>query len=124
LFSISETDLLTTASFNYEVQSNYTIRVQSTDQGFLATQMVFAVTVTDVAEPPPLMQLPDVVPDGTIVIRWSSIANHLYTIHSSTNLLRGFSVLQSNLPATPVINSYTDSIPIIPQKYWKITTDR
>jgi hypothetical protein len=122
LFAISGNNLLTAASFNYEVQSNYTIRVQSADQGLLFTQKVFAVAVTDMVEPPPVMQPPNVTPDGTIVIRWSSIANHLYTVHASTDLATGFSVLQSNLPATPAVNSYTDSIPIISQKFWKITT--
>lgn len=123
LFFISGNDLLTAASFNYEVQSNYTIRVQSTDQGLLSTQKVFAVTIADMAEPPPQMLPPEVASDGTIIIRWSSIANHLYTIHGATDLATGFSVLQSNLLATPAFNSYTDSIPTLPQKFWKITTD-
>ena len=39
-----------------------------------------------------------------MVIRWSSIANHRYTIHYATNARTGFSVLQSNIPATPAIN--------------------
>jgi hypothetical protein len=124
MFSISGNGLLTAASFNYEVQSNYTIRVQSTDQGLLFTQQVFAITVSDLEEPPPVLQGPDVAADGTIVIRWSSVANHHYTIHFSTNLLTGFSVLQSNLPATPPMNSYTDSMATTSQKFWKVTTDQ
>jgi len=122
-FSISGNELLTEASFNYEVQSNYTIRVQSTDQGLLSTQIVFAISVINMAEPPPLLQEPEMAPDGTIVICWSSMANHLYTVYYATNLLTGFSVAQSNLLATPPVNAYTTTVATIPQKFWKITTD-
>ena len=58
-----------------------------------------------------------------MVMRWGSITNKKYTIHYSTNLISGFSILQSNIPGTPAINSYTDTLTIVTQKYWKITTD-
>ena len=121
-FTVSQTNLLTAAAFNYEVQSNYSIRVQSTDQGGLATQTVLTVTVVDVVEETPVILRPTELANGNIVIRWSSITNHLYTVYHSTNLLTGFSVLKSNIPATPVVNSYTDSVMALPHKYWKVTT--
>lgn len=121
-FAISGSNLLASVSFNYEVKSSYSIRVQSTDAGGLSTQMVFAISVTDVDERP-VFYGPSEPTNGSMVLRWSSVTNHSYTIHYSTNLLAGFSVLQSNIPATPAINTYTDSTPAIPQKCWKITTD-
>jgi uncharacterized membrane protein len=54
-FSILDDMLLTEASFNFEVQSTYSIRVQSTDQGLLSTEIVVAIAVLDVNEPPPEM---------------------------------------------------------------------
>lgn len=45
------------------------------------------------------------------VIRWSSISNHSYDVERSTNLLEGFAVLATNLPATPPENIYTDAAP-------------
>lgn len=122
-FTINQSNLLTAASFNYEGKSIYSIRVQSVDQGGLSTQKVFAVNVVDVDETPALHGLSEPT-NGNFVIRWSSATNKLYTIHYSTNLLAGFSVLQSNLPATPAINSYTDSLSAVPRKFWKITTDQ
>lgn len=121
-FMISVGNLLTAASFNYEVKSSYSIRVQSTDQGSLSTQLVFAIRVMDVDETP-VFYGPSQPINGNIVLRWSSTTNKLYTVHHSTNLLTGFSVLQSNIPATPAINSYTQSVLTVPQKFWKITTD-
>ena len=122
-FTISGSNLQTAASFNYEVKNNYSIRIQSTDQEGLFTQKVFVINVSNVNEPPPIMQDPDIAPDGTVVIRWSSIANHIYTAHHSTNLLTGFSVLQSNILATPPVNSYTDNVHGMQQKFWKSTTE-
>jgi hypothetical protein len=58
-----------------------------------------------------------------MVLRWSSVTNHFYTIHVSTNLMEGFSVLRSNISAMPLINVYTDSVQGVPVKFWKITTE-
>lgn len=123
LFSISGSDLLTEASFNYEVKSNYTIRVQSEDQDGLFTQKVFTVTVSDVVEPPPVIQELVLTTNGEAVISWSSLPNHLYTLHYSTNLLTGFSVLESHLPATPILNTYTDTVFGVSHKLWKVSTE-
>lgn len=121
-FIISGSNLLTAVIFSYEVKSNYSIRVQSADQGGLSTQKVFAINVVDVDETP-VFYAPTEPTNGNMVIRWSSVTNKLYTVHHSTNLLTGYSVLQSNIPATPAINSYTQSVLTVRQKFWKITTD-
>jgi murein DD-endopeptidase MepM/ murein hydrolase activator NlpD len=121
-FTISGSNLLTAAAFNYEVKSNYSIRVQSTDQGGLSTQKVFAINVSNVNETPAFIGIDS--PTGiNVVLRWSSVTNHLYSVHYSTNLMTGFSVLKSNITATPIVNSYTDSVQGVLQKFWQITTD-
>ena len=122
-FAVSGSNLLAAISFNYEAKSNFSARVQTSDQGSLSTQKVFAIHITDVNEPPPAVFVPQETTDGSTVIRWSSITNHTYTIHYSTNLLTGFSVLESNILATPVINSYTDAVITLPSRFWKVTTD-
>jgi len=122
-FTVSGSNLLTALSFNHEAKSNFSARVQSADQGSLSTQKTFAIHITDVNEPPPAVFVPEETTNGTTVVRWSSIANHTYTIHFSTNLLTGFSVLESNILATPVINSYTDTVTTLPRRFWKVTTD-
>ena len=37
--------------------------------------------------------------------------------------MSGFEVLRSNLPSTPAVNWYTDSVAGTPQKFWRITTE-
>ena len=121
-FAISGSNLLTAAIFNYEVKSNYSIRIQTVDQGGLSTQKVFAIMVSDIDEAS-VFYGPSEPTNGNVILRWSSTTNKLYTVHYSTNLLTGFSVLQSNIPATPAVNSYTDTVLTVPRKFWKITTD-
>ena len=123
-FTISGSNLLTAVIFNYEVKSNFSIRVQSADQGELSTQKVFAINILNVDEPVPSFSEPPTLSDSNMVIRWGSITNKKYTVHFSTNLLSGFSVLQSNIPGTPAVNSYTDTLTVVTQKYWKVTTDQ
>jgi ELWxxDGT repeat protein len=50
-FTIDGGALKTSASFNFEARSSYTVRVRSTDQGGLATEKQFTITVGDVDEP-------------------------------------------------------------------------
>lgn len=122
-FTIAGSNLLAGVVFNHEVKSNYSVRVQSNEQGGLSTQKVFTINILNVDEPEPSFTDNPVLSISNVVLRWSSITNKQYTVHYSTNLLTGFSVLQSNVPATPTINSYTDSFISVTQKYWKITTD-
>lgn len=122
-FTISGDSLLTAAPFNFEVKSNYTIRVQSEDQGGLFTQKVFAVAVADVDEPPPVLLEAGSATDGGMVLSWSSITTHQYAIHFATNLLSGFTLLESNIAATPVMNVYTDRTASGPRGFWRVTTE-
>ena len=122
-FSVTGSNLLTATMFNYEVKSSYSIRVQSADQGGLSTQKVFAINITNVDEPPPSFSEAPSLSGSNMIIRWGSITNHKYTVQYSTNLLKGFAVLQSNISGTPPINVHTDSVTTATQKYWKVTTD-
>lgn len=120
-FSLNGSDLLTAAPFNYEVQSIYRIRIQSTDQGLLSTQDVFEIAVSDVDETPVLLGL-ETAGGSPVVLRWNSVTNHLYSVWSATNLTAPFSVVESNIPATPVVNAYTDFTERTSFRYWQITT--
>ena len=123
-FAIVGSNLLTGAIFNYEVKSNYSVRVQSDGQGGLSTQKVFGIHIVDVNEPPPSFSELPLFSNSNVILRWSSITNHQYTVHCSTNLLLGFTVLQGNIPGTPAINSFTDSLTAVAQKFWKVTADQ
>lgn len=122
-FSISGSNLLTAAMLNFEVKSNYSIRIQSADQGGLSTQKIFAVGVVDVDEVPPSFSEAPVLSGGNRVIRWGSLTNHTYAIYGSTNLLSGFAALQNNISGTPPFNAYTDTVTAAGQKFWKVVTD-
>ena len=47
---------------------------------------------------------------GQFVIRWYSETGKTYTIHQSTNLVSGFTTLQSGMADTSPINSYTTTV--------------
>ena len=49
-FTIDGDILKSAASFNYEMQSSYSVRVRSTDQGGLSIDSVFTISVTNVTE--------------------------------------------------------------------------
>ena len=51
-FNINGSNLRTSAIFDYETKSSYSIRVRSTDQGGLWFEKQFTITVTDVNETP------------------------------------------------------------------------
>ena len=62
---------------------------------------------------------------GAFVLRWPSVSNRFYALRRSTNLslgANGFTFLPgaSNLPATPVENVYTDTVPAPGGDYYRI----
>lgn len=59
---------------------------------------------------------------GGFVVRWSSAIGHTYTLHQSTNLVNGFSVVQTGIAATYPMNSYTTAVSGA-GAYFMVTTD-
>ncbi|MCU0857847.1 MAG: hypothetical protein MUC65_05515 [Pontiellaceae bacterium] len=60
--------------------------------------------------------------NNSFVLMWSSVTNHLYTVYFSTNLINGFSVLETNILATSPENSLPVSTGIHQQMFWKVST--
>ena len=52
MFSIVGDELRTTASFDHETKSAYSVRVRVTDTGYLWSEKIFTINVTNVNEPP------------------------------------------------------------------------
>ncbi len=60
-----------------------------------------------------------------IVVRWPSISNRFYDLSRATNILAGTNAFiimpgASNMPATPVVNSYTDTVQGLGPFFYKI----
>jgi hypothetical protein len=49
-----------------------------------------------------------VQPTGGLSLQWDSVASKQYSVWRSTNLPAGFSLVESNIIATPPLNTYTD----------------
>ena len=58
---------------------------------------------------------------NSLVLQWRSVTNREYSVYLSTNLITGFSLLSSNLPATPDINQFTDTNST-PVRFYQIRT--
>ena len=120
-FSISGSNLLATASFDYEQKNTYSIRAQSADQSGLFTQKVFVINITDADDRAYLTSIESA--SGHPVIQWESAANHTYGIKHSTNLPAGWdgwTTLANGIQATPPVNVYTDMVPSGIKKYYHI----
>jgi glucuronoarabinoxylan endo-1,4-beta-xylanase len=73
-FTISGTNLLSAASFNYEAQNTFSIRVRSTDPSGLYVEKIFTITVTDVNEPPSLAPMPNLSVGAGVTLTITNVA--------------------------------------------------
>jgi hypothetical protein len=85
-FSILGNTLRTTASFNYEARTQYSVRIRTTDQGGLSLEKRFTIQVTDLPEPP--LQVTAFVSalNGSFTLRWTSEAGYTYQVAYSETL--------------------------------------
>ena len=60
---------------------------------------------------------------GGNILRWTSFTNRLYTVWLATNASTDYVPLESNIPASPAVNVYTDSTPR-PFSFYKVTTEK
>ncbi|MCR5887793.1 FG-GAP-like repeat-containing protein [Hymenobacter sp. J193] len=97
--------LLTAAVFDFETRSSYSIRVRTTDATGLAFEQVFAISITDVADPPVLTSFaPLSGPLGTTITL------------TGRNLTGLTSVLVGEVPARFTVTSSTSATVIVPRQ--------
>jgi glucuronoarabinoxylan endo-1,4-beta-xylanase len=72
-FTISGTNLLSAASFNYEAQNTFNIRVRSTDPSGLYVEKAFTIAVTDVNEPPSLAPIPNLTVNAGVTLTITNV---------------------------------------------------
>lgn len=53
-------------------------------------------------------------------VKWSSVNGKTYSVFRTTNLIGGFSILQSNILATPPVNTFIDSLPPDPKASYSV----
>ena len=55
------------------------------------------------------------------VVHWHSVSNRRYSLRAATNLLSGFDlILRTNIPATPPINAYTDTVDGARSRFYRV----
>jgi hypothetical protein len=57
------------------------------------------------------------------VVRWQSATGRVYTVQVATNLLNVFGTLTNGIPATPMVNVYTDIVNGVGQKFYRIKVE-
>jgi VCBS repeat-containing protein len=98
-FNINGSDLRTSAVFNYEAQSSYTVTVRSTDQGGLWYEKVFIITVTNVNETPELAAVSDATIDELVPFTFTASATDV-----DAGTLLTFSLAGLGIPAGATID--------------------
>lgn len=72
----------------------------------------------------PIAVSTEIHPDSSSVdLTWASMPTHSYSIHHSTDLQTGFSIIQEGIPATPPFNTFHDDRPEAAGGFWRITKD-
>ena len=99
-FNISGSSLRTSASFDYETENSYSVRLRSTDQGGLFFEKAFTITITNVNEAPALAPVADKIINAGATL---TITNVAIDPESPSQTLT-FSLLSSN-PTNATLNA-------------------
>ena len=53
-------------------------------------------------------------PEGGVLVEWSSVEGESYSLHRSSDLLSGFTIIQANILAAGPVNSYRNATALGP----------
>ena len=59
---------------------------------------------------------------GEMVLQWQSVSGRVYSILNNGSITSAWSTLRSGIPATPPMNTITESV-VNPAGYWRIKLD-
>lgn len=83
------------------------------------------MTGTDPFDPNSVLKVsePQLTGGSNVVIKWSSVQDHFYTVQAVTNLTTGWRSLISNSVATPPLNIYTAAVNQAGPVFYRIRLD-
>jgi hypothetical protein len=99
-FNISGSSLRTSASFDYETENSYSVRIRSTDQGGLFFEKAFTIIITNTNEAPALAPVADKIINAGATLTITNVA----TDPESPPQTLIFSLLSSN-PTNATLNA-------------------
>jgi hypothetical protein len=99
-FNISGSSLRTSASFDYETENSYSVRIRSTDQGGLFFEKAFTIIITNTNEAPALAPVADKIINVGATLTITNVA----TDPESPPQTLIFSLLSSN-PTNATLNA-------------------
>lgn len=84
------------------------------------------VAGTDPTNIASVFEITDVLPTpgAKAALRWTSVTNKLYAVHSTTNLPGVFHSVISNISATAPVNTWTSSLPIPERIFYRVEAQR
>lgn len=108
----------------YGESSNYNALALSDtdDDRHTASQEYWAGTVPTNAASVLSMRSIDRMDPASAVVTWLSVSGRLYRLERTTNLLTSFGAVDSHIPATPPLNTYTDS-PVALPGFYRVTVE-
>jgi hypothetical protein len=126
-------------SFNYEVQSNYQIRILATDLGGLSLEKAFILNVLDINEPPTAISLDGIgvsegKPNGTLVgnltaVDPDQVENLTFTLvpgegddNNDLFLIAGSDLKTNAIFDYDIKNSYTIRIQVVDKEGLSVQT--
>jgi hypothetical protein len=54
------------------------------------------------------------------MLQWPSVPNKFYRVMQSAYLRSGFTVMADHLPASPPLNTYTDTVSLAATRFYRI----
>jgi len=70
---------------------------------------------------PPVMQTPQIEPDGAALLRWNSSPGLVYNLYHSDYCNGDFILLQAGIEASPPLNEFYANIQGVDIKFWQVT---
>ena len=110
-FNVTNNTLNTAVTFDYGVQTNYSIRVRSTDQGTLWMEKVFSIAITPFNRPHRIVSIVT-GPDGNTTLTFTAIPGRTYGVQAATDLmpLVSWETLTNNVDGSTMFTAGTNGL--------------
>lgn len=104
----------------FDITSNFTAAAAADADGDGVVTWQEYIAGTNPTNPASVFRISERPAAQGYVLQWQSASGRVYQVEQSGNLLSGFSLLESNIYATPPLNSYTGAPPETGAVFYRI----